>query len=140
MSLLTVRVARIVLRKDMGVSNPGYGEYTIYDCILIYTYVVTEPAFQYEGGVRLVGGPYSSEGILEVFIFNTWYTICTESLSEDAATAVCTQLGYTNNVRTTRRFESKFITSCTLLTIRSALVLKVGVPCASRSLQRQTGL
>ena len=70
---------------------------------------MTEPAFQYEGGVRLVGGPYSSEGILEVFIFNTWYTICTESLPEDAATAVCTQLGYTNNVRTTRRFESKII-------------------------------
>ena len=27
-----------------------------------------------------------------------------------------------------------------LLTIQSASVLKVGVPCASRSLQRQTGL
>ena len=75
----------------------------------LYTCVVTEPAFQYEGGVRLVGGPYSSEGILEVFIFNMWYTMCTESLSETAATAVCTQLGYTNIARTTRRFVSKII-------------------------------
>ena len=71
---------------------------------VIYTRVVTEPAFQYEGGVRLVGGPYSSGGILEVFIFNTWFTICTESLPQSAATAVCTQLGYTNSAGTTRRF------------------------------------
>ena len=32
------------------------------------------------------------------------------------------------------------LTSCTLLTRQSASVLKVGVPCASRSLQRQAGL
>ena len=32
-------------------------------------YIANEPAFQYEGGLRLVNGLYSSDGILEVFIY-----------------------------------------------------------------------
>ena len=65
---------------------------------LFCTYVATEAAFQYEGGVRLAYGQYSSEGILEVFIFNQWYTLCIDELPASAVTAVCTQLGYTNYV------------------------------------------
>ncbi|XP_065884953.1 scavenger receptor cysteine-rich domain-containing group B protein-like isoform X2 [Dysidea avara] len=58
----------------------------------------TEPASQYEGGVRLVGGQYPSEGILEVFVYGMWYTLCTSSISSAAANAVCRQLGYTENI------------------------------------------
>lgn len=65
---------------------------------LFCTHVATEAAFQYEGGVRLAYGQYPSEGILEVFIFDQWYTLCTDELPASAATAVCTQLGYTNYV------------------------------------------
>ena len=54
--------------------------------------------------MRLVGGQYQSEGLLEVFILNSWFTLCTESLSVAAATAVCTQLGYTNSGGYARRF------------------------------------
>jgi len=42
-----------------------------------------------------VNGSYQSEGILEVYLFNQWYTICGKSISEGAVTAVCHQLGYT---------------------------------------------
>lgn len=65
--------------------------------LILYVHIITVqlPAFQYEGGVRLINGPYSSEGILEVFVLSTWYTICTGSFSSSAASAVCTQLGYT---------------------------------------------
>jgi len=75
-----------------------------YNNILLCIHTETEPAFQYEGGVRLVNGQYSSEGILEVFLFNTWHTICTESLPPSVADTVCTQLGYTNRVRVSSRF------------------------------------
>ena len=47
--------------------------------------------------MRLVDGPYRSEGRLEVFLFNRWYTPCGVTISTDAATAVCYQLGYTTN-------------------------------------------
>ena len=42
-------------------------------------------------------GPYRSEGRLEVFLFNRWYTPCGVTISTNAATAVCYQLGYTTN-------------------------------------------
>ena len=64
----------------------------------VLTHAATEPAFQYEGGVRLVDGQYSSDGRLEVFIFGMWYTICTDELPSEAAKAVCTQLGYTHSI------------------------------------------
>ena len=67
--------------------------------------IVQLPAFQYEGGVRLVNGPYSSEGILEVFLLDTWYTVCTESFSSSAASAVCTQLGYTTPTGISTRYS-----------------------------------
>ena len=67
-------------------------------------YIANEPAFQYEGGLRLVNGLYSSDGILEVFKFATWYTLCTDELPSEAANAVCTQLGYTQSVGTGYRF------------------------------------
>lgn len=89
-------------------------------CIKFFTCVATEPAFQYEGGVRLVNGLYSSEGILEVFIFGMWYTICTEALPPDAATAVCTQLGYTNNVINSGRFVT---ISCVCIEIIMCILL-----------------
>ena len=54
--------------------------------------------------MRLVDGQYSSDGILEVFIFNMWYTLCTDELPSEAANTVCTQLGYTHSDETDIRF------------------------------------
>ena len=44
-----------------------------------------------------MGGPYQSEGILQLFLFNRWYTPCGVTISTDVATAACYQLGYTND-------------------------------------------
>ncbi|XP_065886074.1 galectin-3-binding protein-like [Dysidea avara] len=68
-----------------------------------------EPAFQYEGGVRLVDGPYRSEGRLEVFIFDQWYTLCGTTISENAATAVCYQLGYTSSEGASEMYATMFV-------------------------------
>ena len=78
-------------------------------CVVSYflvhvLYTATEPASQYEGGVRLVGGQYPSEGILEVFVYGMWYTLCTSSISSAAANAVCHQLGYTENIGISSRY------------------------------------
>ena len=61
-------------------------------------YIDNGPALQYEGSVRLVNGPYQSEGRLEVFISHQWFSPCTTEFNDDAATAVCQQLGYTSSV------------------------------------------
>ena len=71
-------------------------------------YTANESAFQYEGGVRLINGQYSSDGILEVFILGTWYTLCTDELPSEAANAVCTQLGYTHSIDTDYRFVASY--------------------------------
>lgn len=63
-----------------------------------FIYVENRPALQYEGGLRLVDGPYQSEGRLEVFIFGQWFSPCTVEFHDTAANAVCRQLGYTSNI------------------------------------------
>ena len=64
----------------------------------IFIYAENRPALEYEGSVRLVDGPYRSEGRLEVLIFDRWYSPCTVDFHHDAATAVCQQLGYTSSI------------------------------------------
>jgi len=75
-------------------------------------FTATVPALRYEGGVRLVGGPYRSEGTLEVFMLNRWYRIqiCgTARVSADAARAVCHQLGYTHERASAIRYVSYMV-------------------------------
>ena len=81
---------------------------------IVYVLAAPEPAFQYEGGVRLVDGPYRSEGRLEVFIFDQWYTLCGTTISENAATAVCYQLGYTSSEGASEMYATMFVCVCTL--------------------------
>jgi len=45
-------------------------------------------------GVRLVGGPSSQEGRLEVFHDGIWGTVCGDYFNDAAATVVCYMLGY----------------------------------------------
>lgn len=59
--------------------------------------------------MRLVGGPYPSEGTLEVFVYGMWFTLCASSLSSAAGNAVCYQLGYTDNVGIRSRYVLKVI-------------------------------
>ena len=71
---------------------------TYNDVLTLSIVPAARDAFQYEGGVRLVDGPYRSEGRVEVFIFNQWYTLCGATrVSQDVAAAVCRQLSYTHN-------------------------------------------
>ena len=49
-------------------------------------------------------GPYRSEGILEVFVYSRWYTLCAESLSPTAINTVCYQLGYTGSIGNNNRY------------------------------------
>ncbi|XP_065883867.1 scavenger receptor cysteine-rich domain superfamily protein-like isoform X3 [Dysidea avara] len=54
-------------------------------------------AFQFTGGVRLVGGPYRSEGRLQLYFFNVWGGVCGRNFSTLEANAVCKRLGYTRS-------------------------------------------
>ena len=45
------------------------------------------------GDVRLVGGVYSFEGRLEIFVNDTWGTVCHDRFGTEDAMVVCRQLG-----------------------------------------------
>ena len=51
-----------------------------------------------EGGIRLVGGRNSLEGTVEICFNNLWGLVSDSdnSWDDNAATAVCNQLGYTS--------------------------------------------
>ena len=46
------------------------------------------------GELRLVGGHSSTEGRVEICIYNAWRTICDDGWDDDNAKVVCRQLGY----------------------------------------------
>ena len=45
----------------------------------------------------MLGGPYRSEGILELYFFKQWGGVCGRSFDMIAANAVCNALGYTGS-------------------------------------------
>ena len=46
------------------------------------------------GDIRLTGGTYSNEGLLEVYCNGEWGTVCDDSFSSTDAIVACRQLGY----------------------------------------------
>ena len=46
------------------------------------------------GDIRLTGGTYSNEGLLEVYCNGQWGTVCDDSFSGTDALVACRQLGY----------------------------------------------
>ena len=55
----------------------------------------------YEGEVRLVGGAYASEGVVQINLHHTWSTVCSTDVEPGLATSMCRQLGYTRALRYT---------------------------------------
>ena len=52
----------------------------------------------YPGMIRLRGGAYTNEGLLEVYCNGLWGTVCDDGFDNDDAVTVCRQLGYNNYV------------------------------------------
>lgn len=48
--------------------------------------------------MRLTGGRYKSEGLIEVYCNHQWGTICDDLFGDEEATSVCRQLGYTHSL------------------------------------------
>ena len=57
----------------------------------------------YAGMVRLQGGYYSNEGLVEVYCNGQWGTICSTGFSTSDANTICRQLGYDSGLR---RYDS----------------------------------
>ena len=53
----------------------------------------------YNGMVRLTGGNYTSEGLVEVYCNGQWGTVCDNGFGSTDANTVCKQLGYSRAVR-----------------------------------------
>lgn len=73
-----------------------------------FTFVATQPAFQFDGGIRLIDGPYRSEGILELYFFGQWGGVCGgRAFDLVTADAACIALGYTRS-RSVPRLVSRY--------------------------------
>lgn len=48
----------------------------------------------YPGMVRLQGGDYTGQGIVQVYCNNEWAAVCNDGDFIEAGWTVCTQLGY----------------------------------------------
>lgn len=86
----------IVLWNLCGLLVCGYHLHTYSNCCF---FLIASELFQYEGAVRLVNGPYTSEGILELSLNDIWGTVCSTSpFPTIAANIVCSQLGYDESI------------------------------------------
>ena len=48
----------------------------------------------YTGQIRLTGGEYSNQGLLEIYCNGQWGTVCDDTFSGLDALVACEQLGY----------------------------------------------
>ena len=48
----------------------------------------------YPGQIRLTGGTYSNEGLLEIYCNGQWGTVCDDGFDSTDARVACNQLGY----------------------------------------------
>ena len=78
---------------------------------LSFIFAATASAFQFDRGVRLVDGPYRSEGVLELYFFGQWGRVCGGIFSIETADSLCTSLGYTRSRRffTVRKYANLYI-------------------------------
>ena len=53
----------------------------------------------YNGMVRLTGGVYTNEGLVEVYCNGQWGTVCDDGFGRTDADTVCKQLGYSEAER-----------------------------------------
>ena len=72
---------------------------TIISVLYIYTFLLAGVLTPYEGEVRLVGGAYASEGVVEINLHHSWARICSTDMELGLAGTICRQLGYTSAVR-----------------------------------------
>ena len=64
--------------------------------IIVTSYLWSNP---YNGTVRLTGGNFTSEGLVEVYCNGQWGTVCDNGFSITDANTVCKQLGYSGAVK-----------------------------------------
>ena len=89
---------------DSGCTNTNSYDATVYCCkfkniylILIILVIDTTRIWNsnpFSGMIRLQGGKYPNEGLVEVYCNGQWGTICDDGFGSIDALTICKQLGY----------------------------------------------
>jgi hypothetical protein len=72
---------------DPGIGTCGYNEYVAVSCA-----VPSSSEFPRDGDIRLVDGPSSAEGRVQIYHNGLWGTVCDNRFSDSDAKVVCRQL------------------------------------------------
>lgn len=80
----------------------------------MYVCISIAPTYlPYSGSLRVVGGPFSSVGTLELYLKGKWQNICYNKFTSGAADSACRQLGYTAATTFNKRYSRiTFIMFC----------------------------
>ena len=91
---------------DSGCTNSNSYDATVYccktisQCRLLYILAIDSTRIwdsnPFPGMIRLQGGDYSNEGLVEVYCNGQWGTICSTGFDDTDASVICKQLGYDN--------------------------------------------
>ena len=69
----------------------------LYNIVLKFTLVLDSTRIwdiPTSGMIRLIGGTYSNQGLLEIYCNGEWGTVCDDYFGSTEAQVACRQLGY----------------------------------------------
>ena len=70
----------------------------MYICVCVNDIYIATWVPDRQGTIRLIGGPNNSSGRLEIFLGDSWGSVCNKGWSHSESLVVCRELGFSDAV------------------------------------------